>query len=156
MAGFYFFFDVEQISAGGFSNYYSVPEYQQEDVSTYISDLDTSLLGLFNHTGRGYPDISAQGEKVEIIYRGQPLDIDGTSSSAPIIASIVSLINDRLIAADKKPLGFLNPFLYSKARDAFNDITTGTQEGCIAGGFPVKSGWDPVSSSYFHVCQNID
>lgn len=52
--------------------------------------------------------------------------VDGTSCSSPIFASIVSLLNDRLIAAGKSPLGFLNPFLYSEAGQAgLTDITTG-------------------------------
>lgn len=35
--------------------------------------------------------------------------ISGTSASAPIFASMVALVNDRLAGAGKPPLGFLNP-----------------------------------------------
>ena len=65
---------------------------------------------------------------VEIVSGGQTGTVDGTSCSSPIFASVVSLLNDRLIAAGKYPLGFLNPFLYSAAgKAALTDITTGEQ-----------------------------
>ena len=53
----------------------------------------------------------------------------GTSASAPTFASIVALINDRLVAAGKPVLGFLNPWLYSTAADAFTDVTDGKNVG---------------------------
>jgi tripeptidyl-peptidase-1 len=34
------------------------------------------------------------------------------------------MINDELIASGKKPLGFLNPWMYANP-GAFNDVTTG-------------------------------
>ena len=77
-------------------------------------------------TGRGFPDVAAQGEKVQIVVGGQTGSVAGTSCSSPIFASVVSLLNDRLIAAGKPPLGFLNPLLYSPAAvPALNDVTTG-------------------------------
>jgi tripeptidyl-peptidase-1 len=36
-----------------------------------------------------------------------------------------ALLNDQLLTAGKKPLGFLNPWLYSTAASALNDITSG-------------------------------
>ncbi|KAJ7511084.1 family S53 protease [Mycena galericulata] len=49
-------------SAGGFSNYFAVPSYQTADVPAYLSKLGTTNNGLYNRTGRGFPDASAQGE----------------------------------------------------------------------------------------------
>ncbi|KAJ7230786.1 hypothetical protein C8J57DRAFT_1251673 [Mycena rebaudengoi] len=43
----------------------------------------------------------------------------------PIFASIISLINDRRLAAKKSPLGFLKPRLYSDGISGLNDITSG-------------------------------
>ncbi len=60
-------------------------------------------------TGRGFPDVAAQGNNVEIVNGGGAGLVGGTSCSSPIFASVISLINDRLISAGKKPLGFLNP-----------------------------------------------
>ncbi|KAI0085907.1 peptidase S8/S53 domain-containing protein, partial [Irpex rosettiformis] len=68
----------------------------------------------------------------------------GTSCSSPIFASVISLINDQLIAAGKSPLGFLNPFLYANP-SAFNDVTSGSNPGCNTNGFKATSGWDPVT-----------
>lgn len=61
------------------------------------------------------------------------------------MASIIALANDALISSGKPPLGFLNPWIYSKGYQAFTDITSGTQGGCNTTGFPVTNGWDPVT-----------
>lgn len=71
--------------------------------------------------------------------------LDGTSASCPTTSSIISLVNDALIGAGKKPLGFLNPFLYSRGFAALNDITSGSAIGCNSSGFPAERGWDPVT-----------
>ncbi|CCM03028.1 uncharacterized protein FIBRA_05145 [Fibroporia radiculosa] len=48
-------------SAGGFSNYFSRPSYQNSAVETYLEYLGNTYSGLYNASGRGYPDVSAQG-----------------------------------------------------------------------------------------------
>ncbi|KAJ7452721.1 hypothetical protein B0H11DRAFT_283160 [Mycena galericulata] len=59
---------------------------------------------------------------------------------------MVALVNDRLIAAGKPVLGFLNPFLYSPAGKAsFTDVTSGSNPGCNTNGFSASPGWDPVA-----------
>src|SRR5690349_21125108 len=80
--------------------------------------------GRYNANGRAFPDVAAQGVNIAIAHNGQAISVDGTSASAPIFASVVALINDRLLAKGRKPLGFLNPFIYQK-QGIFNDITTG-------------------------------
>jgi len=54
------------------------------------------------------------------------------------------LINDELISAGRRPLGFLNPWLYANPR-AFNDITSGSNPSCDNTGFNATTGWDPVT-----------
>ena len=116
-------------SSGGFSDIFSQPSYQTSAVSDYLNALGSTNDGLFNRTGRAFPDVSAQGENVEIILGGSTGLVDGTSCSSPIFASVISLLNDRLIAAGRSPLGFLNPFLYSSVgAAALNDVTTGECE----------------------------
>jgi tripeptidyl-peptidase-1 len=133
-------------SAGGFSNYFGTPSYQSAAVSSYLTALGTTNAGKFNTSGRGYPDVSAQGEDVEIVVDKKTEAVAGTSCSSPIFASVIALLNDQLIAAGKPRLGFLNPFLYSAAgQAALNDITTGDNPGCSTNGFPAKVGWDPVT-----------
>ncbi|KAJ7504162.1 family S53 protease [Mycena galericulata] len=131
-------------SSGGFSNYFGTPDYQSDAVAKYLDVLGSTNKGLFNTSGRGYPDVSAQGENVQIVSGGTTEGVDGTSCSSPIFASVVGLINDQLISAGKSPLGFLNPFLYANA-DALNDVTAGSNPGCGTEGFPAKAGWDPVT-----------
>jgi tripeptidyl-peptidase-1 len=133
-------------SAGGFSNYFGTPSYQSAAVSSYLTGLGTTNAGKFNTSGRGYPDVSAQGEDVQIVVDGKTESVAGTSCASPIFASVIALLNDQLIAAGKTRLGFLNPFLYSAVgQAALNDITTGDNPGCNTNGFPAKVGWDPVT-----------
>lgn len=132
-------------SSGGFSAIFSQPSYQASAVSTYLSALGNTNSGRFTRTGRAFPDISAQGENVEITLSGQFGLVDGTSCSSPIFASVIALLNDELAAAGRPPLGFLNPFLYSTGASALNDVTTGSNPGCNTNGFPARAGWDPVS-----------
>jgi len=70
--------------------------------------------------------------------------VGGTSASTPVIASIIALINDELLAAGKPTLGFLNPWLYAN-KDAFTDVTSGSNPGCGTDGFEALSGWDPAT-----------
>ncbi|RDX47318.1 family S53 protease [Lentinus brumalis] len=132
-------------SSGGFSNYFAIPDYQTSAVSGYIKALGSTNSGKYNATGRGFPDIATQGVNFEVVVGGQSGTVEGTSCSSPTLASIISLLNDRLIAAGKSPLGFLNPFLYSTGASALNDITSGSNPGCNTNGFPAKAGWDPVT-----------
>ncbi|KAJ7582371.1 family S53 protease-like protein [Mycena floridula] len=131
-------------SSGGFSNAFGVPDYQSEAVSAYLSTLGDTNSGLFNSSGRGIPDVSTQGQNVAIVNSGQTGNVAGTSCSSPMFASIVALINDRLISNGKSPLGFLNPFLYGHP-EMFTDVTKGSNPGCSTQGFPAASGWDPVT-----------
>ena len=101
--------------------------------------------GLFNTSGRAYPDIAAQGQRFITIWNGSIAILDGTSCAAPTATSVFSLVNDALIAAGKKPLGFLNPWLYHGGYKAFTDILNGSSAGCDTNGFPAQKGWDPVT-----------
>ena len=44
-----------------------------------------------------------------LVMDGQFQLVFGTSASAPVVASMITLINDARIAAGKKSVGFLNP-----------------------------------------------
>jgi tripeptidyl-peptidase-1 len=131
-------------SSGGFSNVFAQPSYQTSAVATYLTALGTTNSGKFNKAGRAYPDVSTQGVDFQIVDGGQTGGVDGTSCSSPTFASVIGLINDKLIAAGKPSLGFLNPFLYANPT-AFNDVTLGSNTGCNTNGFPAKTGWDPVT-----------
>ncbi|KAF7986027.1 hypothetical protein HWV62_41376 [Athelia sp. TMB] len=132
------------LSAGGFSNYFGTASWQASAVSGYLNILGTEYAGKYNKTGRAYPDVSAQGENVQVYVDGSLEPVAGTSCSSPIFSSVIALINDQLLNAGKSPLGFLNPWLYANP-GAFNDITTGSNPGCGTKGFPAAKGWDPVT-----------
>ncbi|CCM03029.1 uncharacterized protein FIBRA_05146 [Fibroporia radiculosa] len=132
-------------SSGGFSNYWGVPSFQSSAVSGYLSDLGDTNAGLYNASGRGFPDVSAQGINFVFIADTESWNVNGTSCSSPTFAAVVALLNDRLLAAGKSTLGWLNPLLYSTAASALNDITTGDNPGCGTNGFPATTGWDPVT-----------
>lgn len=109
-----------------------------------MEGLNGTYQGLYNETGRAFPDVSAQGANFVINFRGEFTTIDGTSASAPTFASIVALLNNERLAAGQPALGFLNPLLYSNT-SVFNDIVSGSNPGCATEGFPAVTGWDPVS-----------
>lgn len=136
-------------SGGGFSNYFSRPPYQDGVVDAYVESLGGRDAAFYNQSGRGYPDIAGQGFSYATVWNSRGLSISGTSASTPAISAIFALVNDALLAAGKKPLGFLNPWLYKRGYKAFTDITSGSAVGCAelgdGLGFPAKEGWDAVT-----------
>ncbi|KAJ7612696.1 family S53 protease-like protein [Roridomyces roridus] len=137
-------------TGGGFSNYFPTPDYQTSAVSTFLqTGIPANFGGTFNKSGRGYPDVAVQGWNFGIVDGGETGTVGGTSASSPTFAAIISLINDKLIAAGKPVLGFLNPFLYSTAQNAFNDITIGHNAGFVCSAslvaFDAAVGWDPLT-----------
>ncbi|KAH9064054.1 subtilisin-like protein [Lactarius vividus] len=133
------------LSGGGFSEYFKRPVYQDEAVTTFLENLGNQYHGLYNASGRGFPDIAAQAYGIRIIFRDKNKVVDGTSCAAPIVAGIISLLNDYRISQGRHPLGFLNPWLYGIARAGLNDITSGSNPGCNTDGFSAIVGWDPVT-----------
>ncbi|KAL1938728.1 hypothetical protein VTO73DRAFT_11331 [Trametes versicolor] len=138
-------------SSGGFSNYFARPSYQDAAVNTFLAQLGDKNAGAFNRTGRAFPDISAAANGY-IIFAAGLTGITGTSASSPVTASIIALLNDRLLSAGKPPLGFLNPWLYSEAAASFKDIVSGNSSIICdrtnpqpPRGFDTAVGWDPVT-----------
>ncbi|KAJ8592808.1 subtilisin-like protein [Rhizopogon salebrosus TDB-379] len=133
-------------SGGGFSNYFTRPSYQDAAVSEYLVKLASGTYeGLYNSSGRAYPDVAALGYDYVVVYQGNTIHVGGTSCSSPTFAAIVSMLNDARINDRKAPLGFLNPFLYAIGYTALNDITEGNNPGCGTEGFNATKGWDPVT-----------
>ncbi|KAH9053815.1 peptidase S8/S53 domain-containing protein [Lactarius vividus] len=133
------------LSGGGFSEYFVRPEYQHRAVSTFLDNLGQQYSGLYNPGGRGIPDIAAQAMKIPFFYKGEEIPADGTSCSTPIVAGIISLLNDHRLSQGKRPLGFLNPWLYGGGLNGLNDILSGSNPGCNTNGFPAIIGWDPAT-----------
>ncbi|KAH9933251.1 subtilisin-like protein [Epithele typhae] len=135
-------------SGGGFSNVFAMPSWQKDAVSGYLTKYPPPYsTELWNATGsRAYPDLSANGANYVVAVQGDFFLVYGTSASSPVMAAILSAVNDARLAVGKKPIGFINPTIYSKAfKWAFNDIKNGTNPGCGTVGFSAKPGWDPVT-----------
>ncbi|KAF1969695.1 tripeptidyl-peptidase 1 precursor [Bimuria novae-zelandiae CBS 107.79] len=136
---------------GGFSEIFGRPSYQNATVANWLATdkTHTAVTSYFNASGRAYPDISAQATNFVIVASGSSQSVSGTSCSAPTTAGIFQLLNSGRIAAGKKGLGFLNPWLYGTASSGFTDIKNGKISGCsgvISGaGFSAVSGWDPAT-----------
>ena len=119
---------------------------------------------LYSPKGRGIPDIAAQGNQYLYTLGLEVYEVSGTSASTAVclsapyalsqltanlnvqtVAGIVSLLNDYRIATGRTPLGFLNPWLYSRSGlPGLTDIMSGSNPGCDTTGFTATSGWDPV------------
>lgn len=148
-------------SSGGFSNVWPRPAYQDAAVPEYVQKMGSNFTGLFNTTGRGFPDVATQSVGFRIIQSGRDVGVQGTSAAAPTFNGVVALLNSARIATNQSTMGFLNPWLYSNASAAFNDVTTGTSAGCNGlarfngppngspvvpnAGFPATTGWDAVT-----------
>ncbi|KAI5289852.1 hypothetical protein KEM54_003071 [Ascosphaera aggregata] len=145
-------------SGGGFSNIFARPHWQDKLVESYFKEHDpkyewhhsndssseTTLSGVYNRTGRAYPDVAAIGQAIPIVLKGEVQLEHGTSASAPYFASIISLINEERLAANLSTVGFINPVLYANPQ-VFNDVTSGHNQGCGTDGFHAVEGWDPVT-----------
>ncbi|OJT01787.1 Aorsin [Trametes pubescens] len=136
-------------SGGGFSNVFAMPSYQKSAVTNYLTKYPPPFAsqGVYNTSGsRAYPDISANGANYAVAVQGEFFLVYGTSASSPVSAAILSAVNDARLAIGKKPIGFINPSIYSSLfKGVFNDITNGSNPGCGTEGFPAQPGWDPVT-----------
>ena len=134
-------------SGGGFSNVFARPTYQAGAIQTYFREhkppYGADRFNNSQHT-RGFPDIAANGVNYVIAVDGEFRNVYGTSASAPVLGSILTLINGKRLDAGKSSIGFINPTLYYHA-DMMNDITSGGNQGCGTPGFTAVKGWDPVT-----------
>jgi tripeptidyl-peptidase-1 len=134
-------------SGGGFSNVFAQPSYQASAVVTYYSTAKPSYSATqYNNSQhvRSYPDVAANGANYVVAVDGSLTLVYGTSASAPVFGSIITLINEARVAAGKSAVGFINPTIYANP-SAFNDIVSGTNQGCGTKGFTAVKGWDPVT-----------
>ncbi|TFY65282.1 hypothetical protein EVJ58_g2063 [Rhodofomes roseus] len=136
-------------SGGGFSNYWARPSFQSLTVPNYLASYgsEPTDAGLYNASGRGFPDVAAYAVDFAIVVEGAVIPVSGTSCASPTFASVVALVNDALLAAGRPALGWLNPWLYAEGWQGLTDITTGNNFACsnFTTGFETAVGWDPVT-----------
>ncbi len=119
-------------TGGGVSTTIAVPSYQSN------AKVPVSLV-TGNH-GRGVPDIAMSATNYFTRVQGKEGASGGTSAVAPLMAGLVSLLNQ----AKKKRVGFLNPFLYGNAaKGVVKDVVSGTNaiNGTVKG-YLAGPGWD--------------
>ena len=148
-------------TGGGFAIYNTEKEQKwQKDFITKYLESGIPLPSTFSREGRGYPDISSVSHNCPVIDSNEIMAIDGTSCSSPIIASIISIINNHQLSKNKSKVGFFNPLLYKMAKNdysLFNDIKSGNnycnEAQCCPNrndtgsnyGYLSTIGWDPVT-----------
>jgi kumamolisin len=121
---------------GGFSVQFPLPSWQA------AAKITPPAKG-----GRGVPDVSGDADPqtgYTILVDGQSMVIGGTSAVAPLWSGLIALLNQKR----GKPLGFLQPAIYSLANSAgaFHDITQGSNGAFSAGpGWDAASGWGSPS-----------
>jgi subtilase family serine protease len=144
-------------AGGGFSIYDSRPKWQESVVKDYLmSNISLPNYKHFNNNGRAYPDVSAVGHSCPTYIGGILNGVDGTSCSSPIVAGLITIINNHQWSKNRSIVGFVNPLLYDifkNCDDCFQDITRGvnwcTEQLCCDNhrefGFQATKGYDPVS-----------
>jgi kumamolisin len=117
---------------GGISETVDVPAYQAK-VKIPVSIVNKKK-------GRGVPDIAMSATNYFTRVQGQEGPSGGTSAVAPLMASLVALLNQ----AKKKNVGFLNPFLYANvSKGVVKDVIKGTNAiKDTVKGYTPRSGWD--------------
>jgi len=96
-----------------------------------------------HNVGRGSPDVAGDADPAtgyQIRVDGQTTVIGGTSAVAPLMAALLTLLNQKL----GSPIGYLNPTLYTTATvsEAFRDVTQGNNGAYSAGpGWDACTGW---------------
>jgi len=140
--------------------------FQQSAVQAYLtSGVQLPLQNLFNPNNRAFPDIGAVGEDFCCLDPGGSCFlIGGTSASTPLIAGIITLLNQDRFNAGKTPLGFFVPTIYkmfATGSQFFNsNFTDGNNSGeCpTTHGFNAAAGWNPlvgVGSPKFPAIRNF-
>jgi tripeptidyl-peptidase-1 len=139
-------------TAGGFSNHFAAPAYQQGHIRSYFaSPQGKAAPPGYNTTGRGFPDIASTSLNFLAYLTAFHILVSGTSGSAPAVAGMVSAVNARRVKAGKGRLGFMNPMLYANGDVAARDVThgwnncTAAPAFCCKVGFTAAEGWDPLT-----------
>lgn len=131
-----YYFEEAGYSGGGVSGVFQIPSYQA------IMASQAAKAALVSTTMRNVPDVVVDGAEA-IYYNGSWILGGGTSLSAPVWASFVSLVNQGL--GQYSPIGFVNPALYEIAHSGsyaydFHDITVGNN-----GYYPAEPGFDDAT-----------
>jgi tripeptidyl-peptidase-1 len=142
-------------SGGGFDCRWAQQEWQKDAIETYQAKKEAGLPREkdFCRGGRGTPDLAALGEGYQVITNGKTQGVGGTSASCPLVAGLVSLLNEHRLQNGGSSLGFLNPLLYKMgaAQTGYQDVTVGNNRldemsiMKLSEGYSCTEGWDAVT-----------
>jgi kumamolisin len=124
------------VTGGGISTTFPLPDWQ--------SQVGVPARPDGRGTGRGVPDVAALADPMtgyRVLIDGQVGFAGGTSAVAPLWAALVC----RLAQALGRPVGLLQPALYTSAAqgtptEGFRDISHGDN-----GAYNARVGWDPCT-----------
>ena len=130
-----------------------MPSYQSAAVASYFTEY-TPYPGY--GSGKGVPDVALLGSTYTTFVGGVRKTLYGTSASAPVVAAMLTLVNDYRLNNNNSSIGWINPSLYSSHALFVNDITSGsnfcaarddanTAPTCCLEGYVATSGWDPTT-----------
>jgi kumamolisin len=114
----------EGATGGGVSRIFARPAYQ--------NSAGVPVHPETKFAGRGVPDVSGDADPVTgylVRVDGKNTVIGGTSAVAPLWAGLIAIMNQKL----GRPVGFVNPIMYTIGSSAFRDITSGNNDGYSAG-----------------------
>ena len=149
-------------SGGGFATQLPRPSYQTSAVATYFTKVTIPPPEGYGK-GKGIPDVSLLGTDYTIVNADNPdtegsvyASVSGTSASTPVVAAMITLVNDTRLNNGQSTLGWIHPSLYQNYALFTNDITIGnnfcteqTEAGvpptCCPYGFYAADGWDPTT-----------
>jgi kumamolisin len=118
-------------TGGGVSETVALPAYQND------AKVPVSIVS--NKSGRGVPDIAMSATNYFTRVQGSEGASGGTSAVAPLMASLIAVLNQ----AKGKNVGFLNPFLYAHGKTVCKDVTSGTNAiKNTVKGYNAGTGWD--------------
>jgi kumamolisin len=118
-------------TGGGVSDNFPLPSFQS-------SAKVPKSVNSGHFAGRGVPDVAGNADPesgYEVRVDGSNTVVGGTSAVAPLWAGLIALFNQKL----GKPLGFLNPLLYSTvaSKGVLHPVTEGNN-----GAFTAGPGWN--------------
>ncbi|HZZ41161.1 MAG TPA: S53 family peptidase [Acidobacteriaceae bacterium] len=135
-------------SGGGISPHnYAIPSWQTATAASCSS---------CSKSYRNGPDVSANANFTFYVCADQTTctanDYGGTSFAAPMWAGFLALVNQQSVASGGKPLGFINPTLYSLGQGSsydtdFHDITSGSNGYSATTGYDLVTGWGSPTTS---------
>ncbi len=134
-------------TGGGVSAAFPRPTWQAE---INISSVNPGAIA-----GRVVPDLAANADwnasPYLLVVDGQAKPNGGTSAATPLVASLIALINSKLLVG--KRLGYLTPVLYQKDSSGkttvgaacCTDVKSGNNTTAQAGGYSAGTGYDAAS-----------